>query len=42
MAVCVCQPTGQFDAFRQAIGKVGKDYHHAKLQRRSLPQIKVF
>lgn len=34
-------PTGQFDAFGQAIGKVRKDYHHAKLQWRSLPQVKV-
>lgn len=34
-------PTRQFDAFGQAVGKVCKDYHHAKLQRRSLPQVKV-
>lgn len=32
MCLCMCAPTGQFDAFSQAIGKVCKDYHHAKLQ----------
>lgn len=42
MCLCVCAPTGQFEAFSQAIGKVRKDYHHTKLQRRSLSQIKVF
>lgn len=42
MKVCVFALTRKFDAFSQAIGKVRKDYHHAKLQRGSLPQVKVF
>lgn len=36
------EPTGQLDAFSQAVGEVRKYYHHAKLQRRSLSQVKVF
>lgn len=36
------EPTGQLDAFGQAVGKVRKYYHHAKLQRRSLSQVEVF
>ena len=35
-------PTGKFDSLSQAIGKVCKNDHHAKLQRRRLPQVKVF
>lgn len=42
MKACVFALTGKFDAFSQAIRKVREDYHHAKLQRRSLPQVKVF
>ena len=32
MCLCVRAPTGQFETFGQAVGKVRKDYHHTKLK----------